>query len=73
MTSKNVNNLLYAAKKYAVSGLVEQCLAFLESSLCAENACKILEQVFREILLYPVPQIRRGNNDDLGIISHISE
>lgn len=45
ITSVNVSSLLYAAKKYAVTGLVEQCLDFLESSLCIENVCDVLEKV----------------------------
>ena len=41
----NVKQLLYAAKKYAVKGLVDECLAFLESSVNVQNVCNILEQV----------------------------
>ncbi|XP_052812453.1 BTB/POZ domain-containing protein 6-like [Mya arenaria] len=41
----NVKDLLYAAKKYAVKGLVEQCLNFLHSSITVDNVCTILEMV----------------------------
>ncbi|XP_045177655.2 BTB/POZ domain-containing protein 6-like [Mercenaria mercenaria] len=41
----NVKQLLYAAKKYAVKGLVDRCLTFLESSMNVQNVCNILEQV----------------------------
>ncbi|KAH3751312.1 hypothetical protein DPMN_185865 [Dreissena polymorpha] len=39
----NVKDLLYAAKKYAVKGLVKKCLAFLQSSINKENVCSVLE------------------------------
>ena len=45
VNGENVNSLLYAAKKYAVKGLIDQCLACLESSICVKNVCDILEQV----------------------------
>lgn len=41
----NVKDLLYAAKKYAIKGLVNKCLAFLESSVNTLNVCSILEMV----------------------------
>lgn len=43
--ASNVKKLLYAAKKYAVKGLVDTCLSFLESSINVQNVCNILEQV----------------------------
>lgn len=41
----NVKQLLYAAKKYAVKGLVDRCLDYLASSINVQNVCSILEQV----------------------------
>jgi hypothetical protein len=35
---------LYAAKKYAVSGLAHSCILFLQYNLSADNACQLLEQ-----------------------------
>ena len=32
VTNENVNNLLYAAKKYAVKGLVAQCLLIVSGT-----------------------------------------
>ncbi|XP_046576056.1 BTB/POZ domain-containing protein 3-like [Haliotis rubra] len=54
LTAENVTGLLYLAKKYAVGGLERLCVAYLESSLTAENACVILEQahVFDEETLF---------------------
>ena len=54
VTNENVNNLLYAAKKYAVKGLVDQCLKTLEASICVKNVCEILEQV--RFLILPLIQ-----------------
>ncbi|KAL4217167.1 hypothetical protein ACF0H5_023621 [Mactra antiquata] len=45
ISSANVKSILYAAKKYAVKGLVDRCLSFLESSMNTDNVCNILEQV----------------------------
>ncbi|XP_041361660.1 BTB/POZ domain-containing protein 2-like [Gigantopelta aegis] len=42
--SDNVRHLLYLAKKYSTGKLEDVCLAFLETSLTAENVCTILEQ-----------------------------
>ncbi|XP_046576055.1 BTB/POZ domain-containing protein 6-like [Haliotis rubra] len=54
LTAKNVTGLLYLAKKYSVGALERLCVAYLESSLTAENACVILEQahVFDEEKLF---------------------
>ncbi|XP_046576052.1 BTB/POZ domain-containing protein 6-like [Haliotis rubra] len=54
VTAENVTGLLYLAKKYSVGGLERLCVAYLESSLTAENACVILEQahVFDEEKLF---------------------
>ncbi|XP_046576059.1 BTB/POZ domain-containing protein 6-like [Haliotis rubra] len=54
LTAENVTGLLYLAKKYSVGGLERLCVAYLESSLTAENACVILEQahVFDEETLF---------------------
>ena len=40
----NVLATLYAAKKYYVPYLANACVAFLESSLTAKNACLLLSQ-----------------------------
>ncbi|XP_041360726.1 BTB/POZ domain-containing protein 2-like [Gigantopelta aegis] len=42
--SDTVMHLLYLAKKYSTGKLEDVCLAFLETSLTAENVCTILEQ-----------------------------
>ncbi|XP_067678027.1 BTB/POZ domain-containing protein 6-like [Haliotis asinina] len=54
LTAENVTGLLYLAKKYAVGGLERLCVAYLESSLTAENTCVILEQahIFDEKKLF---------------------
>lgn len=59
----NVKQLLYAAKKYAVKGLVDKCLAFLESSINVQNVCNILEQVH----LYD------GKNLEMKCVNYIHE
>ncbi|KAL3854573.1 hypothetical protein ACJMK2_013837 [Sinanodonta woodiana] len=42
---ERVDSILYAAKKYAVKGLVQKCLAYLESCMSVENVCTVLEQI----------------------------
>ena len=44
MTDDNVIALLYSAKKYCVTPLVEKCCAFLQTGISADNVCTILEQ-----------------------------
>ncbi|XP_005106750.2 BTB/POZ domain-containing protein 6 [Aplysia californica] len=44
VTADNVIPLLYAAKKYAVAGLINKCIAFVENHLDAQNACAVMEQ-----------------------------
>lgn len=47
----NVLDCLYAAKKYALDGLVHRCSQFLERSLDTSNVCAIYEQaVFYDIV-----------------------
>ena len=46
LTSANVMGLLYASKKYLVSGLSAKCCGFVENQLNVANACQIMEQVF---------------------------
>ncbi|XP_045185878.2 BTB/POZ domain-containing protein 6-B-like [Mercenaria mercenaria] len=50
LDGSNVLRCLYAAKKYALTGLVKQCSSFLESNIDPSNVCSIHEQaVFYEI------------------------
>lgn len=44
LTDDNVIALLYSAKKYCVTSLVEKCCAFLQTGISTENVCTILEQ-----------------------------
>ena len=44
LTPDNVLPTLYAAKKYIVPYLAQECVRFLESSLSARNACLLLSQ-----------------------------
>ena len=44
MTDDNVIALLYSAKKYSVTSLVEKCCAFLQTGISPDNVCTILEQ-----------------------------
>ena len=55
--SNNVSNLLYAAKKYSVTGLVGQCLDFLESSISIDNVCDILEKVLFPLCIYKIKKV----------------
>jgi len=36
-------DLYYAAKKYILPGLVDQCSSYMRSNLCPENTCRVLE------------------------------
>ncbi|GFO35719.1 BTB/POZ domain-containing protein [Plakobranchus ocellatus] len=44
ITSDNVIYLLYAAKKYAVLGLTNKCISYVDQVLDTDNACTVLEQ-----------------------------
>ncbi|XP_041347836.1 BTB/POZ domain-containing protein 2-like [Gigantopelta aegis] len=44
MDGASVMGLLYVSKKYNVKTLEQKCLAYLSSSMTADNACVILEQ-----------------------------
>jgi len=44
LTNDNVLATLYCAKRYLVPQLAEECVAFLERSLTAANACVLLSQ-----------------------------
>ncbi|XP_067678763.1 BTB/POZ domain-containing protein 6-like [Haliotis asinina] len=72
LTAENVTGLLYLAKKYAVGGLERLCVAYLESSLTAENACVILEQahVFDEETLFAMALKVIVQNGDAALESH---
>ena len=52
--AENVTSLLYAAKKFAIGGLTSLCFSFLDSEMCIENVCKILEQahIYNETSLH---------------------
>lgn len=40
----NVTSMLYVAKKFSLGGLSSLCFSFLDSEMCVDNVCKILEQ-----------------------------
>jgi hypothetical protein len=44
LDGKHVMECLYAAKKYALHGLFNKCLQFLEVAINVESSCAILEQ-----------------------------
>ncbi|KAL5016240.1 hypothetical protein ScPMuIL_005829 [Solemya velum] len=44
--SKNAQDMLYAAKKYSIQGLIDVCIRCLESTMNANNVCSILEQAY---------------------------
>ena len=44
ITADNVAPLLYAAKKYLLTGLITECLEVLEKSISVENICTVLMQ-----------------------------
>lgn len=44
--SKNALDMLYAAKKYSIQGLIDVCIRCLESYMNAQNVCNILEQAY---------------------------
>ncbi|XP_013397050.1 BTB/POZ domain-containing protein 6 isoform X1 [Lingula anatina] len=44
ITPLNVMAVLYAAKKYLLSGLIRHCQGYLQESMDDENVCTILEQ-----------------------------
>ncbi|XP_053386871.1 BTB/POZ domain-containing protein 2-like [Mercenaria mercenaria] len=44
LNGTNVMQCLYAAKKYALTGLVNQCSSFLENNIETSNVCMIHEQ-----------------------------
>ena len=44
VTLSTVSSLLYAAKKYLVSGLVSECLKVLDKSVTVDTVCEVLEQ-----------------------------
>lgn len=43
LNADNVLEVLYAAKKYCVQGLIDSCLSFLKKSMVPENVCIVLE------------------------------
>lgn len=44
LNGDNVFQCVYAAKKYDVIGLIQECVAFLTENICIANACSIYEQ-----------------------------
>ncbi|XP_045199005.1 BTB/POZ domain-containing protein 6-like [Mercenaria mercenaria] len=50
----NVTSLLYAARRFQISGLTKLCFNFLETGMSVSNVCKILEQahIHNETNLY---------------------
>ncbi|XP_071104889.1 BTB/POZ domain-containing protein 2-like [Haliotis cracherodii] len=44
---KNATSLLYAARKYGVGGLEDECVDYLKEHLTPLNACMILEAAFQ--------------------------
>lgn len=51
LTLENVVSVLYLAKKYLVTELIEQAIAFVKQNLSAENVCEVLPlaAVFSEL------------------------
>ena len=41
---ENVGPVLYASKRFQIKGLLNECIAFLDSSISEDNVCTILEQ-----------------------------
>ncbi|KAK7116719.1 BTB/POZ domain-containing protein 6-B-like isoform X2 [Littorina saxatilis] len=79
LDANNVLPVLYAAKKYDISGLARLCVDFVENQLDVDNACALLEQAhlfdeqdFRSRVLELV--LRRGEEvlecEDLGELCH---
>ena len=52
--AENVTPMLYVAKKFAIGGLTALCFSYLDSEMCVENVCKILEQahIYNEMSLH---------------------
>lgn len=44
ITMSTVSSLLYAAKKYLLSGLVSECIKMLEKSITVDTVCEVLQQ-----------------------------
>lgn len=70
-----VMQILYAAKKYSVQGLVDNCTRFLQVNINIDNVCCILEQahLFDELLLYnECLDFIYDNAEDVMTLDHFS-